>query len=464
MKNDLSELGLIDAHYALVEKSFSKENYVTSLIERIDKVEPVIGVFAHYDSAQLRQAYAKLDYQDVQTLPLWGVPVGVKDIIDTERLNTERGSEAFKGRVAKSSASVVERIQNLGGVILGKTVTTEFAWRFPGKTKNPWNNTYTPGGSSSGSAAGVAAKLMPAALGTQTLGSVIRPAAYCGVVGFKPSFGAISRTGVYPLALSLDHVGVFTRSVADAAYLASSLFHNDGLDLPHLNTKPISSSPDWRNWAKESSKLSKPLKIGFLRTSKWNLVSTEQQLLMDKVAELLNDSGAHVREVELPEPFDSIWATAELIQYAEAGQINESLAKENPSKISAVTQALVLKGLNITMVDYVKARRIQQELIAEFSIFMKGFDALLTMPATGEAPHGLNDTGNAVFCTPFTLLGSPAITLPAGWSSNGLPLGIQLVSDWGRDDELLKIAAYVETQLASIYSHRKIQLSNQVNI
>jgi amidase len=454
------ELSLIQARDALIKGELSKESYLTSILDRVAEVDPVFNVFASFDASQVKSDCASIrgsSASEISSKPLWALPIGIKDIIDTSQLPTERGSNAFKGRIAPRPATVVESITQHGGLVLGKTVTTEFAWRSPGKTKNPWNTSHTPGGSSSGSAAGVASKCMPAALGTQTLGSVVRPAAYCGVVGFKPSFGSIPRSGVYPLAHSLDHIGIFTRDVADAAYLASLLIQKDTNDFPHHTPIPINSPLDWNNWS-ESQKHIKPPKIALLKTSRWSRVSPEQQALVENTAKHLSNAGAEISMLELPPSFECIWDMADIIQYAEAAEINETLALEEPCRISPLTQSLVKKGLTISMLDYIRARKKQQELIAEFKRTMSFVDAVLTTPALGEAPKGLEDTGDALFCTPFTFLGAPAITLPAGYSAGGLPLGIQLASDWGEDSRLLSIAAWAEHVISGFFSPKCLNI------
>ena len=454
------ELTLIQARDALINGKLTKEDYLISILDRVAEVDPVFNIFASFDAAQVKSDCAALEGLsafEISSKPLWGLPIGIKDIIDTSQLLTERGSNAFKGRIAPRSASVVESISNYGGLVLGKTVTTEFAWRSPGKTKNPWNTSHTPGGSSSGSAAGVASKCMPAALGTQTLGSVVRPAAFCGVVGFKPSFGAIPRSGVYPLAHSLDHIGMFTRDVADAAYLASLLIQKDTHDFPHHSPIPIHYPLDWNSWG-ESQRQIKPPKIAFLKTSRWSGVSEEQQALVEQTAKHLSNAGAEVSLLELPPSFECIWDMADIIQYAEAAEINDSLALEEPCRISPLTQSLVKKGLTISMLDYIRARKKQQELIAEFKRIIGGVDAVLTTPALGEAPKGLEDTGDALFCTPFTFLGAPAITVPAGYSAGGLPLGIQLASDWGKDSRLLSVAAWVEHVISGFFTPKNLKV------
>ncbi len=367
------------------------------------------------------------------------MPVGIKDIIATKGVPTEMGSAAFKGNIPDHSAWVVDALAAAGALMFGKTVSTEFAWRHPGKTRNPWNLAHTPGGSSSGSAAGVACGCMPVALGTQTFGSVIRPAAFCGVVGYKPSFGMTPRTGVYPLSHSLDHVGVFARNVADAALVAAVITGRDGIDFPNTPA-PV---PTWPPIVETSAP-----RIALLRTSAWSRLDAEQQQLVEATATRLKAAGATVIEVELPAAFAEAWQIAQTLCDAEGAVVNAKLAQEKPPRISKPSLALVEGGLAIPASAYIAALAAQQTLIREFTAVMAGFDAALTAPALGAAPAGLDSTGDALFCIPFSLVGAPAISLPAALAKNGLPLGVQLVAGWGRDRQLLAAAAWVERQLA----------------
>jgi amidase len=423
------QLGVVDALAAIDAGRLTRADYLESCIARTLAVEPTIHAFAHFDAAALRPA------QVAAGGPLAGIPIGLKDIIDTRGMPTERGSAAFVGRVPDTSAWVVDRLVDAGAVIFGKTVTTEFAWRHPGATCNPWNPAHTPGGSSSGSAAAVAAGCVPVALGTQTLGSVLRPAAFCGVVGYKPSFGAIPREGVYPLADSLDHIGVFARHVADAAFVVARLTDPDGRDAPR-------EPPPWPLRAAVAAP-----RIAWLRTVSADALTDEQRDLVSSVVGRLEADGAIVVPIELPPIFDQLRQAALTICDVEGATVNAALAAERPPRISAHTIALVERGSAVRAVDYVHARRTQRDLIRHFAAILQPYDAALLPPALGTAPHGQSDTGDAVYCTPASLLGAPAIALPAGRGANGLPLGIQLVNAWGTDRRLLETALWVERAL-----------------
>ena len=432
--NTLYQHGVTEALQGFGSGAFTAAEYLESCIDRCAAVEPRIAAFAHLepDAIRLRLASA------AKGGPLTAIPVGVKDIIATAGIPTGLGVTVLKGHLPDASAWVVERLATLGAVLFGKTVSTELAWRSPGKTRNPWQLDHTPGGSSSGSAAAVASGCVPVALGTQTLGSVIRPSAFCGVVGYKPSFGRIPRTGVHPLAPSLDHVGVHARSVGDAALVAGLLTGHDGLDFG-LGSAP---EPAWPLAVPDG-----PLHIALLRTSAWSQVQAEQQALVESTAARLAKAGAVVTELDLPAVFEQVWGVAEQICEAEAAAVNGPLVDRYGDRISAAMRETVSRGRAQAAPAYVKARELQQAMITAYARTLAPFDAALTAATLGEAPQGLANTGNPLFCTPFSVVGAPAITLPAGRSAAGLPLAIQLVGGWNRDRRLLEAALWVEQLL-----------------
>jgi amidase len=371
-----------------------------------------------------------------ENLPLAGVSVAVKDIIDTADMPTEFNSPAYVGRRPAQDATVVARLRAAGATILGKSVTTEFAFRHPGQTVNPWNSAYTPGGSSSGSAAAVGAGIVSLALGTQTQGSVIRPAAYCGVVGFKPTYGTIARTGVLPLAWSLDHVGLFTRSVADAAYVLK-LVAGAGPDDPHASHVPLAST------------VAAGRRIGMLVRQVGGAVEPAQQAALDALAERLSRDGAEIVMVDLPAEIFDTPAHALTLMGVEAAITHGDLYRRSPELISAPMRGLIEEGLRCAATDYAKAKVLQGRMAHRFDAWLRKtmtLDALLVAPANGEPPHGLDSTGDASFCAPWTFLGVPAVTVPMSFGPAGLPLGAQIVGAAGSDAALLDLAEWIEAR------------------
>lgn len=421
----LNILNLCDARRAISEGRLSGKDYILSCAARARQTQPWLHAFV----TLVPDDQLEISAQG----PLAGIPVGVKDIISTAGLRTTNGAAAFADHVPTEDATIVSRIRHAGGTVLGKTVTTEFAWRHPGPTVNPWNPAHTPGGSSSGSAAAVAAGIVPLALGTQTVGSIVRPAAYCGVVGFKPSYGTIQRTGTYPLSGSLDHLGFFTRSVDDAAYAFSVLADEDA---PHPVVDPAGGLDP----------LAAP-RLAIIRPDFAARASGPQWEAFDRAVALLRNAGAHIETITLPAPYWDSLETIHTILTAEAGAIHKALIAAQPDKVSDRIKALVAEGRQVTAMDYLAALAIQSELRAELTLHLKGFDAFLTIPATGEAPEGLAETGDASFCAPWTLLGVPALNLPVGLSQHGLPLGIQVAGPYLSDIQTLRAARWIEQAL-----------------
>jgi Asp-tRNA(Asn)/Glu-tRNA(Gln) amidotransferase A subunit family amidase len=415
----------------LFEKDAAAGNgYAAACLDKTRQVEPTLKAFEVLPRDVARQRG-----------PLSGIPVAIKDIIATSDMPTTNGSPIYRGHVPSHDAWVVERLRNLGATIFGKTVSTEFAWRHPGPTVNPWNIGHTPGGSSSGSAASVAAGLVPLALGTQTLGSVIRPAAFNGVVGFKPSFGAIPRTGVHPLSRSLDHVGFFARRVDDVALALSLLAGSGDHDL---HGRPLPGFTVDRE--RGVSALEKP-RLAVVRFAKWSRAEPEQQQVFDAAIATLRNAGAVLEELELAELDRGNWDVINTILTAEGAAIFEGLVERYPDRSSDHLKSLVKTGKAHSAPDYLAAKAQQQKWHDGFAADISGFDAVLTLPAYGEAPLGLQFTGDAEYCAPWTLLGVPALSLPAGFGKNGLPLGIQIVGRYRQDVRTLSIAKWIEAAL-----------------
>lgn len=371
-----------------------------------------------------------------QSGPLAGIPVGVKDTIATAGMPTTNGSAIYARHVPTKDAWIVAETKRLGGTVFGKTVTTEFAWRHPGPTVNPWNPVYTPGGSSSGSAAAVAAGIVPLSFGSQTLGSIIRPAAYCGVVGYMPSFGAIPCEGVHPLAASLDHVGFFTRSAADAA-AAHCLYIERA-------AAPVLDSSAWAQYFPEI----RPPRLAIIRTGYWMRAEVGQRENFDAALALFAANGAELEELKLPDDMDLIVNSTSLMLAYEAARIFAPLVAQHPEKTSARLKQLVATGMAVSETRYQEALKLRTKLHEQLAGWIASFDAILTLSATGQAPSGLDETGDASFCAPWTMAGGPAVSIPSGWTSAGLPLGLQITGPPGSDQRILAVAAWAEAILA----------------
>ena len=425
-----SGAGVLELLRLFEKDQATTDGYAAACLEQAKANEPVLKAFEYLPAATTRRPG-----------PLSGIPVAIKDIIATSDMPTTNGSPIYRDHIPSKDAWVVERLRALGATIFGKSVSTEFAWRHPGPTVNPWNHKHTPGGSSSGSAAAVAAGTVPLALGTQTLGSVIRPAAFNGVVGLKPSFGAIPRTGVHHLSPSLDHVGFFARRVDDAAYALSLLAASSDLDphgrpLPAFHVDPAQGVPP----------LQKP-RLGIVRFEKWSRAEPEQRKVFEAAIATLRSTGAMLEELELAELDRANWDAINIILSSEAALIFSDLVARYPDRSSDHLKSLVAAGKAHPAFEYLAAKTLQEKLRSAFATEISGFDAVLTLPAFGEAPEGLGYTGDAEYCAPWTLLGAPAVTLPAGFGARGLPLGVQVVGPYRQDHRLLRAAKWIESAL-----------------
>jgi Asp-tRNA(Asn)/Glu-tRNA(Gln) amidotransferase A subunit family amidase len=424
-----SGAGVLELLRRFKDDSAAADHYAAACLERAKATAPVLRAFEYLPVDVTRRSG-----------PLSGIPVAIKDIIATSDMPTTNGSPIYRDHIPERDAWVVERLRNLGATIFGKTVSTEFAWRHPGPTTNPWNAKHTPGGSSSGSAAAVAAGIVPLALGTQTLGSVIRPAAFNGVVGLKPSFGAIPRAGVHPLSPSLDHVGFFARRVDDVACALSLISATSDLDphgrpLPRFHLDATQGVPP----------LDKP-RLRIVRFEKWSRAEPEQQKVFEAAVAKLREAGAVVEEREWEE-LDSNWSAVNTILASEASQIFSDLVERYPDRTSDYLKLAVKTGKGHTAFEYLRAKAIQEKLRSALPAQMSGFDAVLTVPAFGEAPEGLDYTGDAEYCAPWTLIGAPAVSLPVGFGKKGLPLGIQVVGSYRQDYHVLRVAKWIEGAL-----------------
>jgi Asp-tRNA(Asn)/Glu-tRNA(Gln) amidotransferase A subunit family amidase len=438
----LHALSLTDAAAGIRDGRFSSAELVGDCFERIEEVDRRIDAWAFLDrDYAMRQAEAADDHrkQGKATGPLHGVPVGIKDIFDTADMPTEFGSKLWAGRTPRRDAVAVARLRAAGAVILGKTVTTEYAYFNPGKTRNPHNSDHTPGGSSSGSAAAVAALMVPGAIGSQTNGSVIRPAAFCGVVGFKPTHGLIPRSGALLLSRALDHVGVFARSVDDAALLAQTLA---GFDEEDPDTRVL-APPPFVDVAASEPPL--PPRFAFIRTPAWKHA---EKVTTEAFAELVETLGEHISEVEIGPGFDRAVDMHRTVMEADMAHNLHRDFEQGAESLSEMLRALIARGRKILAVDYMRALSGSASLNAALDGVFDEYDAILTPAAPGPAPRGLDSTGNPVFCSTWTYLGTPAATLPLLQSEDGLPIGVQLVGRRGNDARLLRTANWLVKTLA----------------
>ena len=371
--------------------------------------------------------------------PLHGLPVGIKDIIDTAGVPTENGTVLDAGRKPEKDAYVVTRLKQAGPLIMGKTATAELAFLGPPKTRNPHNPDHTPGGSSSGSAAVVAAGMVPLAIGTQTGGSVIRPAAFCGVVGYKPTFGAIPRTGVLSQSPSLDTVGVFARSVEDAALLADTLFGYDEGD----SASKLAPAPRLLDIARTDPPMTPNL--AFVRQPAWD---TADQDTRDAFGELGEALDPICDEIGLPGAFGEAIRQREIVNFAEMAKNFHGYAARGADRLSAEMQAALQEGNGIPARDYLAACDWPEVLNAGLEAFFDRYDVIVTPAAPGPAPKGLQSTGSSAFNGIWTLCGTPAITLPLLQATDGLPMGVQLVGRRGDDARLLRTARWLAQRLS----------------
>jgi Asp-tRNA(Asn)/Glu-tRNA(Gln) amidotransferase A subunit family amidase len=435
--SQLADLTALEARERMLRGEFSAEQLSVACLQRIAERDPQVRAWAYVDrDLALAQARAadELRRSGRPTGALHGIPVGVKDIIDTADMPTENGTPIDAGRRPGRDATVVARLRAAGAVILGKTVTTEFAHLTPAKTRNPVNLEHTPGGSSSGSAAAVSAAMVPLAIGTQTGGSVIRPAAFCGVFGFKPTFGLIPRSGVLSQSPHLDTIGTFGRTLEDAALLADVLAGYDAGDKDSLSVAP----PQLLNTARTDPPVTPAL--AFVKTAAWKHINDD---CAQGFAELVEVLGEHCDEVELPEIFaEAAPAQQRLAQVGMARDLRHYY-EHGSERLAAGTRSAIEQGRAISAVDYLSALDWQKVLHAGLEEIFYRYDALITPAASGEAPAGFATTGDPAFCILWTLTGVPAVTLPLLEGGHGLPVGVQLIGRRGYDGRLLRTARWL---------------------
>ena len=418
----------------------SSEELVKKYIEQIKKKEKDIEAFQFFDEELAIAQAKKLDalHQAGQHGDLHGIPVGVKDIFDTTDMPTEDGTEIHKNNPSLNDCTVVSKLKQAGAIIMGKTVTTELAYYSPGKTKNPHDLKRTPGGSSSGSAAAVASHMVPLAVGSQTNGSVIRPASYCGVVGYKPTKGLISRHLVMQISRTLDHVGVFANSVEDAALISEQLIGYDKQD-PDTSLNP---KPKLLNASKEKPPM-EPL-FAYIKLPFMNKLDKDASEGFEEVKDELKGK---VDEIELPEGFSKIPDWHKVIMESDMATSFSEEYKKSKNKLSNKIIEAIERGMKYTSMEYNDALSKIDVANAYFKQFFHDYDAILTPSANGEPTQGLHSTGDPIFSTIWTYCGMPSISLPLLQGKNKLPIGIQLVSSLYDDERLFRNASWLTSKI-----------------
>ena len=436
------ELTLSETAKLIHDRELSPVELMESLLARNSALNHQLNVWVTLDEQAMITSAQESAEALVTEGPkglLHGIPFGVKDIFYTEGVKTTACSKILADFVPDHDATAVALLKEAGGIMMGKTVTTEFAMFDPPATKNPWNHTRTPGGSSSGSAAGTAAQMFPTALGSQTAGSVLRPASYVGVCGMKPTLGLISRYGVVPVSRSLDTMGFFTRTVEDAALVLSLLCKNDPQDEISIQSKPI----------QYPEVLKAPIKaprVAVMKQYFFNESTDEIRTHTDAVITKLADAGAVVQEVNIPSDMSAVGDAHVLVQGTEASAVHQDNYKLRPDDFAPGVRGVIETGLAVSATEYVKAQELRRLFTQEITAAIKPFDVILTPSTPAPAPDTAT-TGPPTCQWPWTTCGFPAITVPSGLSQDGMPLGIQLAATSLNEKKLLVVAKWCEDVL-----------------
>ena len=437
----LSNLTAVNIVQSLKKGEFTCEELVTNYIDHINKYEKNVEAWEFFDETLILKQAKKLD-QDHQSGKvhgdLHGVPVGIKDIFDTENMPTSDGTEIHKENPSWNDCTVVSKLKQAGAIIMGKTVTTELAYYSPGKTKHPHDPTRTPGGSSSGSAAAVASHMVPLAIGSQTNGSVIRPASYCGVVGYKPTKGLISRHLVLQISRALDQIGVFSNTLEDAALISEQLF---GYDKQDPDTS-LSAKPKLLDATKQKPPL-EPI-FAYIKLPFMDELDEDAKKGFEEIKDELKGK---IDEIELPEGFVDIPEWHKVIMESDMARSFSAEYTKSKHKLSNNIIEAIERGMKYTAVEYNNALSKIDAANIYFKQFFYDYDAILTPSASGEAPKGLKSTGNPIFCTIWTFCGMPCISLPLLQGNNGLPIGVQLVSSLFDDERLFRNASWLTKKI-----------------
>ena len=437
------DLTATEAAELISRRDLSPVALMESLLARAEALEPSLRVWVTLDGDGALDAARNAEQELTRggpRGPLHGVPVGIKDIYYTKGMRTTACSVIYEDFVPDYDSTAVAKLKDSGAIIMGKTVTTEFALGDPPPTRNPWNAGHTPGGSSSGSAVGVAAHIVPVALGSQTAGSVLRPASYNGVVGLKPTFGRISRYGVIPVSWSLDTTGTLTRSVEDAALVLGVLAGQDSEDF----STSSEAVPDYVAAVKERRS---PPRIGLVRQLFYERALPEVRDHTDRAVARLEEAGARVVEVRVAASFETFLSAHRLVMAVEAAAVHLANFSSRPNDYSPDVRGLIEEGMITPSVAYMQAQRIRRRFQRDALEALQGFDVLLTPSTSSHAPGDLRNTGDRTFQVPWTASGLPAITIPSGLSGEGLPLGIQLAAAPFQEETLLAAARWCEEVL-----------------
>ena len=437
---ELHELSVAEAAAQIREGTLSPVALAESLLARIDALDGDLKAWVTIDRegvlAAARQREAEV--QGGGPLgPIHGVPVGLKDIFYTEGMLTACGSKVYADFVPTFDATSVTRIKDAGGIILGKAVTTEFATSDPSPTRNPWNQEHTPGGSSSGSSAAVAARMVPAALGSQTGGSTCRPAAYNGIVGVKPTYGRVSRYGVVPVSWSLDHVGILTRTVADAALMLTVLSGADDNDPGSLRE----TVPDFTAQMAENDR---PPRIGLVRQYYQDYATAEMWAHTEAVANQLAEAGAEVEEIPLPDSFAYVHSFQRIVMNVECAAFHQANHRVRAADYGPRIRAGMEMGMIIPTTAYQKAQRLRRQFRADMSEMVAQVDVVMTPAIPAPAPRDLNTTGDAAFQVPWTAAGLPTVVVSTGLSELGMPMAVQFGGPWAQEGKVLGAAQWCE--------------------
>jgi len=428
----LIKLNATDAIELMRKGELSSEKYVSAFLEHIEKREPLIGAWSFLDPELAIQQAKEADkrWKNKNAGKLNGLPIGIKDIIDTKDMPTENGSKICKNRKPSEDAYLVNLLKEAGAVIMGKCVTTEFALSGPGKTKNPNDLECTPGGSSSGSAAAVCDNMVPLSIGSQTGGSVLRPASFNGIIGLKPTFGTISRYGMSPISQRLDHPGIYANTINDIDLVASVLFSYDQNDLDMIKNF------EYKNYEQTSPSP----KFAFIKGPVWGYGEQDMQ---DEITNFVKNSSLNIVDFELDSIFESAAKSHEIIMNGSIARSLSKYYKNEKNKLHPFTISRIEAGMPVSAKDYIDA--IENAKLMELSLkkVFKEFDAIITPSAPGQAPRDLMNTGNAIFNGYWTMMGVPAISLPLLRGKDNLPIGIQVITSWKEDSKLLKISEHI---------------------